>query len=85
MKDVAENDLRLGDVVAVTKGNEVQALVLGEIVAFTPKNCRVKLNESLRPWRPDEDSYVLRQSHQVVLIRHDPVREAELENPIPQL
>lgn len=78
MKDVNETELKLGDRVAVTKGGEVQELVLGEIVKFTPKSCRVKLDKSLRPWRVDEESLVLRQSHQVIMISRHPDRETEL-------
>lgn len=76
MQDVAGRNLILGDRVAVTSSGEMR-VVLGEIVKFTPKGCRVILD---RPkWTfGDGDGSVVRTADQLVLIEHNPAREAEL-------
>ena len=78
MLDAAGRELKLGDRVLVTGGNERQSLVKGELIRFTPKGCKVRLDENRRFWRKTEFEEVVRHEHQIALIEHNPAREAEL-------
>ncbi len=81
MLDAAGRELKLGDKVLVTGGTERQSMIKGELIRFTPKGCKVRLDVNRHPWRGGEFEEVLRHEHQVALIEHDPDREAELSAP----
>lgn len=84
MKDLQNQELRLGDKVAVSRQRGYAGLQLAEVFGFTPKKVRVVI-WAYRKSPNAHDYSELRDSDQIVILERNPEREEELKTTTPSI